>query len=203
MHLSSEVLIPLALWAFSWKGGKSSPPAFPGSTPATGLPTSNEVPRVQTGGNDQTAWARSRYALALQLISASGYVLDDDLAKDIALSLLAQWAHETARGTKEFNYNLGGWTARRGDPFFTARDVQTPGQPVYRWTAYPDLETAMTDQVMRLVKTFPTGAKLLLDEPKSSRWVEELGRRGYYSANPQAYARAWAMNRAELKGKVQ
>lgn len=203
MQLSSEVLIPLALWAFSHKGGKSAPAAFPGSTPPTGLTSANEVPRVQTGGNDQTEWARTRYALALRLIQASGYVFDDDLAADMALSLLAQWAHETGRGSKEFNFNLGGWTARKTDPYFTARDVQTPGKPLYRWTAYSELEPGMADQIMRLVKTFPTAAKLLLDEPKSSRWVEELGRRGYYSANPQGYARAWAMNRAELKGKVQ
>jgi hypothetical protein len=139
----------------------------------------------------------------LRLIQASGYVLDDELAADIALSLLAQWAHETGRGSAEYNFNLGGWRARKGDTYFTARDIQTPNSPLFRWTAYPDLDSAMADQIMRLVKTFPSAAKLLLAEPKASLWVEELGRKGYYGANPQAYARAWAMNRAELKGKVQ
>lgn len=202
MQASFEHLLPLVLLAF---GGKRAggPPAFPSSTPATGLTAAVEVPRVRTGGDDWQAWARSRYQLALKLILSSGYVIDDELAKDIALSLLAQWAHETGRGSAEYNFNLGGWRARRGDTYFTARDIQTPNSPLYRWTAYPDLEPAMADQVMRLIKTFPSAARLLVDEPKSSRWVEELGRKGYYGANPQAYARAWAMNRAELKGKVQ
>lgn len=201
MQSAFEQFLPLALLMFGGKapGGGS----FPSSTPATGMTSAIEVPRVKTGGDDQTAWAVSRYQMLLGMIKASGYVFDDDLAADIALSLLAQWAHETGRGSAEYNYNLGGWRARKGDTYFTARDVQTPGSAVFRWTAYPDLQGAMADQVMRLVKTFPSAAKLLLAEPKSSRWVEELGRKGYYGANPQAYARAWAMNRAELKGKVQ
>lgn len=202
MQSAFEHFLPLVLLAFGNRspGGGS---AFPAPTPPTGMTSAIEVPRVQTGGTDQTEWARSRYQLLLSMIRQSGYVFDDDLAADIALSLLAQWAHETGRGSAEYNYNLGGWRARKGDTYFTARDVQTPNSPLFRWTAYPDLNAAMADQVMRLVKTFPSAAKLLIDEPKSSRWVEELGRKGYYGANPQAYARAWAMNRAELKGKVQ
>ncbi len=202
MQASFEQLVPLLLLAFGGKGG-SPGGSFPASTPPTGMTTSIEVPRIKTGGDNQTEWARSRYQMLLGMIRASGYVFDDDLAAEIALSLLGQWAHETGRGSAEYNYNLGGWRARKGDTYFTARDVQTPGSAIYRWTAYPDLQTGMADQVMRLVKTFPSAAKLLLDEPKSSRWVEELGRRGYYGANPQGYARAWAMNRAELKAKVQ
>jgi hypothetical protein len=202
MQSAFEQFLPLALLWFG-KQGPGGGSAFPAPTQPTGMTSAIEVPRVQTGGTDQTEWARSRYQLLLTMIRQSGYVVDDDLAAEIALSLLAQWAHETGRGSAEYNYNLGGWRARKGDTYFTARDVQTPGSPLYRWTAYPDLNSGMSDQVMRLVKTFPSAAKLLLDEPNSSRWVEELGRRGYYGANPQGYARAWAMNRAELKGKVQ
>ena len=202
MQASFEHLAPLFLLLFGGKGGSPSG-SFPASTPPTGMTTSMEVPRIRTGGDNQTEWARSRYQMLLGMIRASGYVFDDQLAAEIALSMLPQWPHETGRGSPEFNYNLGGWRARKGDTYFTARDVQTPGSAIVRWTAYPDLQTGMADQVMRLVKTFPSAAKLLLDEPKSSRWVEELGRRGYYTANPQGYARAWAMNRAELKGKVQ
>ena len=202
MQSAFEQFLPLVLLAFGNKapGGGG---AFPAPTQPTGMTSAIEVPRIKTGGEDQTEWARSRYQLLLSMIRQSGYVFDDELAADIALSLLAQWAHETGRGSAEFNYNLGGWRARKGDTYFTARDVQTPNSPLFRWTAYPDLNSGMADQVMRLVKTFPSAAKLLMNEPKSSRWVEELGRRGYYTANPQGYARAWAMNRAELKGKVQ
>lgn len=177
---------------------------MPGTTTQpTGFAAANEVARVRTGGNDRNAWARTRYQELLRQIRASGYVPDDTVAAEIALSLLAQWGHESARGANEFNYNLGGWRARKGDAYFTARDVQTTNSPSYRWTAYPELGPAITDQVMRLIKTFPSAAKLLLQEPKNSRWVEELGRRGYYQAAPAGYARAWAMHRAELKGVVQ
>jgi hypothetical protein len=202
MRQSFEQFLPLAFLAFGRSEGAQGS-VVPASTPATGLTSALEVPRVKTGGEDWRAWARSRYDLLLSLIRASGYVADDATAQEIALSLLAQWAHETARGKAEWNNNLGGWRARKRDTYFTARDMMTPNSPLFRWTSYPDLTTAMTDQVMRLVKTFPRGAKLLLAEPKSSRWVEQLGRDGYYGANPAAYARAWATNRAELKGVVQ
>lgn len=205
MQLDFENLWPLLFLAFGRRGTGTAPegPPFPGTTPATGLTAAVEVPRENTGGTDWRAWARSRYDLLLRLIRQSGYVLDDDDAQEIALSLLAQWAHETARGRSEYNYNLGGWRARKGDSYFTARDVQEGTNTAHRWTAYPSLEAGMTDQVMRLVKGFPKATEKLLFEPKSSRWVEQLGRDGYYTASPSAYARAWAMNRAELKGVVQ
>jgi hypothetical protein len=123
----------------------------------------------------------------------------DHLLRAAALSLVSQWAHETGRGKAEFNFNLGGWTARKSDPFFSARDVQTPGKPVFKWTAYNDLPSAVADQVKRLVERFPTAFKLLAEQPHTSAWIEELGRRGYFTANPSNYARAWASNRAELE----
>jgi hypothetical protein len=199
MSLDFETLLPLALFALGKFGGSSPVPA---TTQPTGFAAANEVPRVRTGGDDRNAWARSRYGELVRQIRASGYVPDDAVAAEIALSLLAQWGHESARGANEFNFNLGGWRARKGDTYFTARDVQTTNSPSYRWTAYPELVTAITDQVMRLIKTFPRAAKLLLVDPKSSRWVEQLGHDGYYQAPPSGYARAWAMHRAELKPVV-
>jgi hypothetical protein len=121
---------------------------------------------------------------------------------EMALSLLAQWAHETARGTAEFCFNLGGWRAWKGEPFFTARDAQTPGSPLYRWTAFPDLNTAMRKQIDRLIHVFPTAWALLLSEPTTSRFVEELGRKGYYGAKPSTYVQAWAMHRVEIARKL-
>src|SRR4030042_5535298 len=159
MQVSFEHLAPLLLLAF---GGGPGAGSFRPKVPATGATTSIEVPRVQTGGRDQNEWARIRYQMLLGMILSSGYVSDATLAAEIALSLLAQWAHETGRGASEYNYNLGGWRARRGDTYFTARDVQTPGSTMFRWTAYPDLNTGMADQVMRLIKTFPSASRLAL-----------------------------------------
>lgn len=141
-------------------------------------------------------WFNERFGLALEVLAPN---VDPLLLRPIALSVVAQWSHETGRGRSEFNFNLGGWRARRKDNFFVARDVQS-GAELFRWTAYPDLPTAVHDQLKRLHDTFPTAWAMLIAEPNTSAWVEELGKRGYYTAPRDAYARAWATNRAELGG---
>lgn len=156
-------------------------------------PIGREVPRVLTGGQPVQQWFAERFGLALEVLGPNVPPL---LLRDIALSVVSQWAHETARGAAEFNFNLGGWRARQTDPYFVARD--SGGSEVFRWTAYGDLPNAVHDQLRRLHDRYPTAWALLLAEPNSSRWTEELGRRGYYTAKPENYARAWATNRAEL-----
>jgi hypothetical protein len=184
---------------------RSSGPSLPAPTRAssTGTPPPiGEVPRQLTGGQPLGQWFGDRFALAIEVLRPN---VPLDKLTDIALSVLAQWAHETGRGKSEFNFNLGGWRARRSDAYFVARDVQT-GKELFRWTAYADLPNAVHDQLRRLHDRFPSAWKLLVEQPTSSAWIEELGRRGYYVAPPgrtqaqhiQAYARAWASNRAEL-----
>lgn len=167
------------------------PPAAPPSI------TRAEVTRVPTGGDDPRVWANTRFDMATAILNQLG--VPTELAPRVALSLLAQWAHETARGRSEFNFNLGGWHARKGDPFFTARDTLTPTTEVFRWTAYPTLAIAVDDQIRRLASQFPSAWRLLLAQPETSAWIEELGRRGYYTARPGDYARSWAMHRTELE----
>lgn len=172
-------------------------PALPGGP-------GKEVPRVRTGGQPLGEWFGPRFALTLEVLRPN---VPAERLTDIALSVVAQWAHETGRGKSEFNFNLGGWRARKRDSYFVARDVQT-GAELFRWTAYGDLPNAVHDQLMRLHNTFPSAWTLLVAEPNTSRWIEELGRRGYYVAPPgrtkeqhiAAYVRAWAANRAELAG---
>jgi hypothetical protein len=194
------------LWlavAFFMRGGSSSsaPSSAPGSSSNTGpeLGPALERPLQRTGEDDPIAWARRRFALIMAVLHTLEPPIPADKLRDIALSLLAQWAHETARGRSEFNFNLGGWTARKDDPFHVAKDVLTSKTTPVRWTAYPDLGTAIEDQIRRLTR-FKTAWGMLVDEPVSSAWVEQLGRSGYYSARPADYARAWAMHRAELAG---
>lgn len=192
MPAASEELLPLlALFLLRNVPAPATPPA-PRPLPST---TGTEIARTRTGGQPLPEWFGERFGLALENLVAAG--VPDVMVRPVALSLLAQWAHETARGKSEFNFNLGGWRARKSDPFFVARDVMS-GAELFRWTAYPDLPTAVADQIARLASRFPSAWKLLLAQPNSSAWVEELGRRGYYTANPQNYARAWAANRAEL-----
>ncbi len=164
-----------------------------GATP----PDGPEVERIRTGEPDVHAWAVRRRAMALAALRGPTMDVPFELLDDVALSLLAQWAHETGRGKSEFNFNLGGWRARRADPYFTAKDVQEGGSAVY-WTAYPDLPAAVDDQVQRLKRGFPKAWSMLLANPRSSAWVEQLGSSGYYTASRARYARAWAMHRAEL-----
>lgn len=193
MLRGSDLLLPL-LGLLLLRGGSSSSPAAPG---LPGAVPSNGLKRVRTGGDDVRAWFNERFGLALEVLSQMG--VHTVALRPVALSLVAQWAHETGRGKSEFNFNLGGWRARKSDPFFTARDVLTPGQPTFKWTAYPDLPFAVSDQIKRLAERFPSAWKLLLEQPHTSAWIEELGRRGYYVADRNAYARAWASNRAELE----
>ncbi len=202
--LRASNLAPLLLLGlFMRSSGPSLPAPAPGTRPSSAAP-GGEVARVLTGGQPLGQWFGDRFALTLEVLRPN---VPADKLTDIALSVLAQWAHETGRGKSEFNFNLGGWRARRKDAYFVARDVQT-GKELFRWTAYPDLPNAVHDQLRRLHDTFPSAWKLLMEQPNTSQWIEELGRRGYYVAPPgrsqeqhiQAYARAWAANRAELAG---
>jgi hypothetical protein len=163
-----------------------------GAPPGGASGSGREVTRLRTGDATESAWRQIRLPILVGTLSELG-----DLAGRVALSILAQWAHETNRGTHEFNYNLGGWHARRGEDYFTARDVQE-GPALVHWSAYTDLPVAIRDQVRRLKAGFPSAWSLLVGSPESSAWVERLGKLGYYSSSPAAYATAWAMHRAEL-----
>jgi hypothetical protein len=155
------------------------------SSPASEL----EVPRVLTGATP--TWFRDRLQLANEVLQPN---VPNSVSDDVALSIVAQWAHETARGQAEFNFNLGGWKARPNDHYFVSDDAGVP----FRWTSYGDLPNAVADQLERLHDRFPSAWALLLKQPTSSAWIEELGRKGYYQQKPADYARAWAMHRAEL-----
>jgi hypothetical protein len=178
----------------------STNPSSGGGGRGPGLPSSGEgkqLPITRTGEPDFNQWATRRRALLVLAMRGLEPPLVGELADRVALSLLAQWSHETGRGASEFNFNLGGWTARRRDNFHTAAD-RLSGKAGFKWTAYPDLPTAVDDQLKRLIVTYPTAWALLLANPESSEWIERLGRDGYYTARPADYARAWAMNRVEL-----
>jgi hypothetical protein len=166
-----------------------------GTSSASSAPASSslEVPRVLTGNT--ATWLRDRVQLANEVLQPN---VPNNVLDDVVLSIVAQWAHETARGQAEYNFNLAGWKARPTDHYFVGDDAGSP----FRWTAYGDLPNAVADQLQRLHDRFPTAWALLVAHPKSSAWVEELGRKGYYQQRPGDYARAWAMHRAELGGRL-
>ena len=163
--------------------------------PSAAAPNPLEVPRTVTGNS--ATWFGDRYSIALEVLAPN---VPAPVLLDVTLSVLAQWAHETARGRSEFCFNLGGWRARPRDRFFVSADLAAPGK--FHWTAYRDLPNAVADQLERLHDQFPSAWALLIKQPTSSAWVEELGRKGYYTSSPIAYAHAWAMHRAELGSLV-
>jgi hypothetical protein len=168
-----------------------------GGARASTLPVGSgqHVPLTHTGESDFALWVRHRMALAVVTLAAlEPPVVNVD---DVAIALVAQWAHETAKGRAEFNYNLGGWTARRGDDFHTANDNLTGAS--FRWTAYPDLPTAVDDQIKRLIVGFPSAWASLLAAPSSTAWIGELARHGYFTADPNAYARAVSALEQEIR----
>src|SRR5258706_10782927 len=142
MPRASDFAPLLLLGLFMRSSGPSLPSPTPGtrpsSSPAPGGAPGLEVPRVLTGGQPLSQWFGDRFGLTLEVLAPN---VPEALLRPIALSVVAQWAHETGRGKSEFNFNLGGWRARRKDPYFVARDVQT-GAELFRWTAYPDLPNA-------------------------------------------------------------
>lgn len=165
------------------------------TTPPVG--TGTQRPLVRTGEDDFATWVTHRMALVVVTLAALEPPVDPANIDDVASALVAQWAHETDKGRAEFNYNLGGWTARAGDDFHAATDRLTG--KAFRWTAYPDLPTAVDDQIKRLAVGYPRAWALLLASPRSSDWVLELGARGYFTASPAAYAAAVAALDDEIR----
>lgn len=160
-------------------------------------------PMRRTGEASVIEWARRRLALTLAMLRSVEPGVSLEKLDDVALSLLAHWAHETAKGASEFNFNLGGWTAARGAPCFLATDAQSPDKRTIAFESWPDLPTSVTDHVNRLQQRFRSAWDLLTVDPTSDAWVRELGRRGYYTAPQDTYARAWTALRAELGRLVQ
>lgn len=171
----------------SGRSGVSTPPVGSGS----------QKPLTRTGEADFAEWVRHRFALAMIDLATLDPPVDTRSLGDVASALVGQWAHETARGRAEFNYNLGGWVARAGDDYHSANDRLT-GR-AFRWTAYPDLPTAVEDQIKRLAVGFPSAWAALLAAPRSSAWIDELARAGYFTADPAAYARACAALTDEIR----
>jgi hypothetical protein len=206
MQLSSEIIaLGLVLFASSRARSSSSSSSSPlpgADSPDVTLGPGGERPMQRTGETDPHAWARRRLSLLVPTLQALTPPVPADKLLDVAVSILAQWAHETGNGRAEFNFNMGGWTARVGDAFHVARDVLTPGKPQFRWTAYDDLGTAIEDQVKRIIRGFPTAWRLLTEAPETSQWIARLGRDGYFSGDPDAYARAWASHRTELLSRL-
>jgi hypothetical protein len=94
-------------------GGGGPPPAGPppGRRRLPPVASSPGCPAaLRSGGADRWAWARSRYAAALEVLATMA--MPATLARWIARAAVAHWALETAWGRAERGFNVGNvkWT---------------------------------------------------------------------------------------------
>jgi hypothetical protein len=202
MRLDRDTVVPLLLLAglvyLLRRSGDGKPG---GGAPSVG-PC---IPKVLTGRTlegqpiDAEGWARSRYAAVLGTLTrrsheAKDYVEVEDLPA-IARALVAQWAHESGRGSHEYCFNLGGWHATKSEPCFASTDAGVPT----RFRAWGDLDTSTNDHVSRLVNKFRRAVAALIEDPDSDRWVRVLREQGYYTAPVEQYAGGWRAQHAWLR----
>lgn len=147
------------------------------------------MPAVRTGGSDPDVWYLTRWAATVDDLIRRG--VEPGPAAIGARALVAQWAHETDAGRSEYNFNLGGWIAAPGEACHELRDA-TSGAPG-RWASFASLEQSIHEHIDRLAtrSRFQPAFLAWIKEPLSERWIRALGAAGYYTADPDVYARAW------------
>jgi hypothetical protein len=156
----------------------------------------NCVAAQQTGGLDPRSWVTSRVARTVERLESQGF--PPEQARELARSLVAQWAHETGRGRSEFNFNLGGWLAAPDVRCHVLPGFCGPGverRDDCAWESWPNLDAAIDDHVARIAGRFQRAFTALLEAPFSDEWIRELGRGGYFTAPIDGYAAAWRKQR--------
>lgn len=175
------------------------------------VPEGGEIAMKLTGGNDPVAWRKSRLQAARIFLSTDdrsinamtklvedGAVEHSDFAIDeIALSVVTHWDIETAKGSAEFNFNVGGVLAVPGQQYFRSKDVQS-GKDV-AFCAYDDLTEGIADYFGVLsYQRYASALTALLMLPTDPGWFSELGWAGYYGMDPVAAEKLWSDRRAEV-----
>lgn len=167
----------------------------------TSSPNPNIIPAVRTGPNSREEWMRSRLE-ALQGAGVTG---------DVALAILAHWAHETGFGVGEFNYNLGNLGA------FSPAQLQHPlpqaggpdaGNPTH-FQAYRSLSEGVAAYLKLLRGSlYHVCESILTADPSTDAWIRCLGAHGYYSppkgvsmaVHTERYAGAYMRALSEVRG---
>lgn len=205
--------ILLFAWLFGGRNGDSSRPGndLPkrGDVPPAGeqykegafpraVPKGGEVAIKNTGGPDPDSWRKSRYQACIDFLMQDDRALQGittlfgehviergDIGIDgVALSVVAHWDIETASGTSEFNFNVGGVLAVPGQQHFVSADVGDPNTKV-AFCAYDSLQEGIADYfgVLSYDRYLRALAPLLM-LPTDPTWFSELGWAGYYGMDP-------------------
>jgi hypothetical protein len=165
----------------------------------------------QTGGQDPVAWRKSVYETAKTFLSTDDrsinamthlvdtHAVEKDVfdVNQIALAVVTHWDIETASGTHEYNYNVGGVLALPGQAYYPATDVQSAKDVAF--CAYPDEVTGIADYFGVLsYKRYASALAALLMLPTDPGWFSELGWAGYYGMDPVAAEKLWSDRRASV-----
>lgn len=179
------------------------------------VPKGGEVSIKQTGGNDIIAWRRMRFTAAVEFLSQDDRSIDaltklvedgvvehgDFDINNIAMSAVSHWDIETASGTKEFNYNLGGIFAVPGQQFFRSLDVQSNKPTAF--CAYNALAEGIADYFGLLsYERYASALVALLMLPTDPEWFSEMGWAGYYGMDPVRAAQLLDERRAMVSVDV-
>lgn len=169
------------------------------------LPTGPKVaPSKSHPSGDAADWARTRFAAALDEVKRqwAGDV-DDDKAKQIALSMLTHWSIETGNGANEYNNNVGNITAVGAQSFYVLRDISGVDLPFRNFDTLADGVRAYVE----LLKSarYAGAAYQLANDPDDTAWWIALGKAGWFDptkAKPpiswDAMAASFAARRANL-----
>lgn len=103
--------------------------------------SSRTIDAQRTGGTDQTAWTRSRYAALVDVLRGLGVASPEN----VAAAVVAHWARETGWGRSEWWFNVGNIKDTSG---WTGDGQVLPDGLAYR--AYPDLASGVRDTVALL-----------------------------------------------------
>lgn len=162
------------------------------------VPKGGEVSIKMTGGPTPDAWRQSRYKACIDFLMQDDRSLNamtslfehhviekGDIGIDgVALSVVAHWDIETASGTAEYNFNVGGVLAVPGQQHFVSTDVGDPNTKV-AFCAYNSLQEGIADYfgVLSYARYVRALAPLLM-LPTDPGWFSELGWAGYYGMDP-------------------
>lgn len=201
----------LLFWLLFGRGSRGSPPKRNGDIAPAGeqydegawpraVPKGGEVAIKDTGGPSPDVWRKQRFDACIDFLMQDDRSLNaitslfeqhiiehGEIGIDgIALSVVAHWDIETASGSAEYNFNVGGIAAVPGQQYFVSTDVGDPNTK-RAFCAYNSLQEGIADYFGVLsYERYLRALVPLLMLPSDPGWFSELGWAGYYGADPVA-----------------
>lgn len=135
-------------------------------------------------------WATSRFGAALAAVKAHwAGTLDEQAARDVALSLLTHWGIETADGAAEWNWNVGNITAVGAQDFYLLKDISGI---VMAFRSFDSLSSGVNAYVELLASPrYAPAAKKLADNPTEPDWYVTLGKCGWFDPTKAKPPSTW------------